>query len=619
MKKKLITVLITSIIMIAAAGAFLWKMNDMSSKIEKQEEALLDEERDLQRYQGTKAAETVKEQDVIPLYMSGGNKNVVTIDYQSKSDIYDVNNSTKAEDTLTDIKGRAGKYTPASALWAYNPYGTNNNSLYLYFNTNGKCYCRYTISIKDKNIPDFIRTPVNNLSGGVSKEHEYQLTGLVPGKTNYIIIKLYNGSDELSDSFTYKIDMPESEMGAQTVIQSDDRRGMTKLSNGLYTVFADGKSKKVRTTRIVTRKVQRNGREVTRRVKKNTLKRVKSYAILLYDNSGVLRGEIPLDGYCGRNIQTIYDGIAYACADNKIALVNALGQVTKVYRLNGYKQSGEFAYDGFGNLYIIATPERKESVKNSCIIKLELESGKSGVALDMNTFMPAVYRNAVKKANKNNPDWIDLNSVQVTGTNQLLLSSRALSSIIKANNVNSLMPKVDYIISDKSIWDDYKKLKKRVLDKATSASGDTTPAPAGTQSASPVPGSQEEEHELFASQAGQNAMVYERPSSLAEGQYYLTMLNNNSGTGAINNNKSYYYQYLVDETTRTYMRTETKGFDKTRDEGNVTKTDNVYIYCNAGNNKFIETDMSGRVIKEFSVKQDLYRVYKYDWKGFWFK
>ena len=67
------------------------------------------------------------------------------------------------------------------------------------------------------------------------------------------------------------------------------------------------------------------------------------------------------------------------------------------------------------------------------------------------------------------------------------------------------------------------------------------------------------------------------------------------------------------------MRTETKGFDKTRDEGNVTKADNVYIYCNAGNNKFIETDMSGRVIKEFSVKQDLYRVYKYDWKGFWFK
>ena len=39
MKKKLITILVTSIIMIAATGAFLWKMNDMSKKMEKQEEA----------------------------------------------------------------------------------------------------------------------------------------------------------------------------------------------------------------------------------------------------------------------------------------------------------------------------------------------------------------------------------------------------------------------------------------------------------------------------------------------------------------------------------------------------------------------------------------------------
>ncbi len=37
MKKKLITILITSIIMIAAAGAFLWKMNDLSNKMEKQD------------------------------------------------------------------------------------------------------------------------------------------------------------------------------------------------------------------------------------------------------------------------------------------------------------------------------------------------------------------------------------------------------------------------------------------------------------------------------------------------------------------------------------------------------------------------------------------------------
>ena len=47
MKKKLITILVTSLMMIAAIGAFLWKMNDLSKKLEKQNEAALDEERDL--------------------------------------------------------------------------------------------------------------------------------------------------------------------------------------------------------------------------------------------------------------------------------------------------------------------------------------------------------------------------------------------------------------------------------------------------------------------------------------------------------------------------------------------------------------------------------------------
>ncbi len=616
MKKKLITILVTSIIMIAATGAFLWKMNDISNKMEKQEEAVLDEERDLQEYQGIKAAETAEELDIIQLYMSGNNKNVVTIDYPSKGDIYNTGRSAKAEETLTDIKKRAGKYTPASALWAYNPYGTNNNSLYVYFNTNGKCYCRYTISVKDKNIPDFTRTLVNYSHEKLSKEHEYQLIGLVPGKTNYIVMKFYNGKDELSNSFTYRIDMPESSMGAQVVINGSDGRSKSKLSNGLYTVFSDGKGERVKTTRIITRKVKKNGRKVTRRVKKTVWKRIKNYAILLYDNSGVLRGEIPLDGYCGRNIQTIYDGIVYACADDKIALVNALGQVTKVYKLNGYKQSGEFAYDGFGNLYVIAAPYRKKAVKNSCIVKVELESGKSGAALDMNTLLPSVYKNAVKKAKKKAPSWIDLNSVQVTGTNQLLVSSQALSSIFKVSNVNSLMPKIDYIISDKSIWNNYKNLKKKVLVKALE--GDATPQPEETPVVDSILEKPKKQHELFASQAGQNAMLYEKPSSLTDGQYYLTMLNNNSGVNAVNNNKSYYYKYLIDETAGTYIRKETKGFSKTKDEGNITKTDNVYIYCNASNNKFMETDTAGRLIKEFTIKQDLYRVYKYDWKGFWF-
>lgn len=616
MKKKLITVLITSIIMIAAMGAFLWKMNDISDKIAKQDETVLDEERDLAEYQDGKVIDDVNDLDILPLYISGDKKNVVTIDYVSKSDIYNVEKSAKAEETLTDIKQRAEVYSEDSALWAYNPYGTNNNSMYVYFNTEGKCYCRYTVSVKDSSIPDFTRTLLNDSSGNVTTEHEYQIIGLVPGRTNYITFKLYNRNDKLYKSVTYSVDMPKSEIGAKTIINSSEGRSKNKISNGLYTVFSNGLKKKVTTTRIVTKKVKKNGKTVTRRVKKTVKRTVRNYAVLLYDNSGVLRGEIPLDGYSGRNIHTVYDGIVYAYADDGLALVNSLGQVTKVYTIKGYKQTGEFAYDDFGNVYVIATPLKKNSVKNSCIIRVGLETGQTKLSLDMNTLLPKVYEKAVKKAGRSNPDWIDVNSIQITGTNQMLVSSQALSSIFKISNANSLLPKVDYIISDKSIWKDYKSLRKKVITKALE--GDATPEPTDPPAVDSILEEPAKAPELFESQAGQNAIVYDKPSSLADGQYYLTMLNNNSGVKAVKNDKSYYYRYLIDETANTCILLEKQSFDKTKDEGNVAKADGVYVYCNADKNKFMETDSTGKLIKEFSVKSDLYRVYKYDWKGFWF-
>lgn len=617
MKKKLITVLVTSLFMIAAIGAFLWKMNDMSNKIEEMDAQAVNEEKDLVSLQKIKAIDTIGTEGVIPLYLSGNRKNVITIAYPSENDIYDVKRSQKAKETLADIKER-GSYEPEAALWAYNPYGTNNNSLYVYFNTTSKSRCKYTISVKDDKIPDFTRTLQNLSESGSAKEYEYQVTGLVPGKTNFIVMNFYDKDIEPSKTVVYKIDMPESRIGSKAIIESGHERGKDKISNGLYVVFSDGKSKKVKTTQIVTKKIKRNGRTVTRRVKKNVYKQEKNYAILLYDNSGVLRGEIPLDGYSGRNLHMLYNGIAYACADNKIALVNPVGQVIKVFKMNGYKQSGEFAYDGFGNFYIVATPNKKGSVKKSCIVKLELESGKTSAALDMNTLLAPVYKKAVSNSGKKDTDWVDINSVQVTGTNQLLVSSQALSSIIKVKNVNSLMPEVDYIISDKSIWNDFKGLKKKVLTKAQAEDATAATATQTPQDNVSIFDEQKKPKELFASQAGQNAILYEKAAALGEGQYYISMLNNNSGLKAVSSGKSYYYRYLVDETARTYMREDTVPFKKTNDEGNVEKLDGVFVYCNASQKKFMEADNTGKALKEFTVDRNLYRVYKYDWKGFWF-
>lgn len=139
MKRKLKIVLMTSIIMLAAMGAFLWKMNDTSKKLQKENAKLINEEKDLVENQNGKAIDDVKDIDIIPLYISGSKKNVITTKFDSVSDIYNPDKSAAAEENLTDIKKRSS-FTAIKPLWAYNPYGTNRSSMYLYFQTDGKCY-----------------------------------------------------------------------------------------------------------------------------------------------------------------------------------------------------------------------------------------------------------------------------------------------------------------------------------------------------------------------------------------------------------------------------------------------------------------------------------------------
>lgn len=600
MKKKLMTILITSVVMLAAMGVFVWKMSGISDKLSGEDKAKIEEEKDLLENQKGKAIDSVNQIDIKNLYLSGKRKNVVTINYKSPKEVYDQSKSAHAEETLTDIKKKVKKYTPEDALWAYNPYGTNYCSMYVYFNTDGNCYCKYTISVKDKKIPDFTRTLIAGGSRNVTSEHEYQLIGLVPGMKNYITLQLYNKKDQLSDKIVYSVDIPKSGTGMQTRISSVNGRSRQEISNGLYTVFYKGKTVNKKVMKTVTKKKGNN-------VKKKINKKVKNYAIAMYDNSGVLRSEIPLDGHMAKNMQTIYDSVFYPCAQDKIARVNNLGQVTKVYKINGYKQDGEFSYDGFGNIYFIATALGKKATRNSKIMSLELESGKVSTALDFDSFLSEMYKKSGKKAK-----WIDINSVQVCGTNKLIVSSKSLSSIFKVSSVGSLLPKLDYIIADKDIWKKCSVLKKKVLKKY-SKKGGAESTKNSDNSIESILNEGKKKPDPFRSQYGQNAVTCNSSGTI------ITMLNNNSGKYAKkSNNKSYYYQFKVNESAKNYRVSAKKAFEKTSDNGNITKDGNMYIYCCSDKNKFMETDATGKLIKSFRTGNGIYRVYKNDWKNFWF-
>lgn len=590
MKKKLLTILITSLVMIAGMGAFLWKMNSVNRRLEKKQAALLQEEMDTDTKD--KALEDVDKLELQTLYLSGDKKNVVTREYGSVDAVYNKANSSAAEEMLTDIKKKRD-YSEKDPLWAYNPYGTNPESLYMYFKSKGRFYCRYTVSVDDEKIPDFTRTLENGAEGNVAREHEYQIIGLVPGKTNYLIFKLYNKKDELANTLYYKVDMPKSYSGAQTILSMEKGRSKKSLQNGLYTVFSKTVSQK-----------------------KN--------AILLYDNSGVLRGELPAKGI-GYNAEQIYDTLVYAVDDNTLARVNALGQVVDCLEIPLHHIYGEFAYDGAGAVYVLAQPVQRSRSLGS-VVKVEVNSGDVSDALNLSD-IPSLVK-LVKRADKNGKlkgrNHMALDSIQVTGTNQILLGSSKYSTIMKISNVNSLMPKLDYMMTDQKLWNisgkgkAKKHLRKKLLTKAL-AEGQAEPTQATPLVNSILDSGKTSTPELFRSQYGQNALVVEKSNNLAEGQYYVSMLNNNAGRGASGQkNNSYYYKYLVDETAGTYALLEKERLPRNEKGGNVTPYEESFLYCRSGDHVFEEIDKEGRQIRSFRVKGALYRVYKNDWKGFWF-
>lgn len=589
MKKKLLTILITSLVMIAGMGAFLWKMNSVNRQQEKKKAALLQEEMDTDTKD--KALEDVDKLELQTLYLSGDKKNVVTREYGSVDTIYNKAKSAAAEDMLTDIKKKRD-YSEEDPLWAYNPYGTNPESLYMYFKSKGRFYCRYTVSVDDDKIPDFTRTLDNGASGNVAMEHEYQIIGLVPDKTNYLIFKLYNKKDELANTLYYKVDMPKSYSGAQTILKLEEGRSKTPLQNGLYTVFAGTGTKK--------------------------------QAVLLYDNSGVLRGEFPTKEI-GYNMEQIYDTLVYEVDDNTLARVNELGQVVDCLEIPLHHIYGEFAYDGAGAVYVLAQPVQRSQSLGS-VVKVEVNSGDVSDALDLSD-IPSLVK-LVKRADKSGKlkgrNYMAPDSVQVTGINQLLLGSSKYSTIMKVSNVNSLMPKLDYMMTDQKLWNisgkgkAMKRLRKKLLTKAL-ADGQAEPTQATPIVNSILDSGKTTTPELFRSQYGQNALVVEKSSNLAEGQYYVGMLNNNAGRGTSGQkNNSYYYKYLVDELAGTYALLEKERLTWNEKGGNVTPYDESFLYCRSGDHIFEETGKDGRQIRSFHVKGALYRVYKNDWKGFWF-
>ncbi|MBR3771597.1 MAG: aryl-sulfate sulfotransferase, partial [Clostridium sp.] len=348
--------------------------------------------------------------------------------------------------------------------------------------------------------------------------------------------------------------------------------------------------------------------------------------IPFYDNSGILRSVIPLENYRTDRIEFVNGNMVYSYSNKGFAVVAPNGKLVKVLSLRNYRLHHDFVYNGYGQLWCLASDTNQRNTEKDCVISVNMDSGKIKKLVDFGTLLSGV-KNAAAKADSARPlNWLELNSIVRVGSSDIIVSSRELSTIIRVNSVTSSYPKLGYLISDSAIWEKTK-YQKYLLTKGAYVDEKWYNLNDHSQS------TDKGEVRDFCTQFGQNSVSCVQSSQLAEEQYYLTMLNNNYGfASTLPNVKwsafagigrrgrdadcSHFYEYIVDEKAGYYGLHRSFGVPYTAQGGSASRNGSNIIIGSMNGKSFGEYDENGRLIREFSLKA--YRVYKYDLKNYWF-
>ncbi|WP_286028411.1 aryl-sulfate sulfotransferase [Ligilactobacillus agilis] len=510
---------------------------------------------------------------------------VTTLDYsalniKSVSDIYQTATQTKIAQKIKQLEA-SQTYSFDKMLVLANPYLTNTTGLYLHFTTTKATKVSYTV--KSKGTSTFSQT-LYNPNGTYAKNHTYQLFGLIAGQENTITITAtdQNGQKE-TKTFTYT---PNKLRGSdQNQLKVTKGTSKTKLSSGLYAVIGD-KSLKTRNTYLV-------------------------------DNDGYIRAEIPTINYNSLRLVQTDNKLYLAVDDDQLVTLNRLGQMVQSYSLKdtNFKLHHDFAVDSQGNILALATDTKLKASEKRVedqIIKIDATSGQVSRLLDFKDLLGDLYKTATGietlTNNKGYRDVIHANSIQLTKDDQVIISSRETSTIMKISNLTS-QPKLDYFISDSSVWQGVGTYSNLLLNKVGN----------------------------FTSQAGQHSVTY-IPTETA-GVYYLEMFNNNSaimnsrtnfswanypnsgGATTSNDYQSSYYKYLVNENTGSYQLVKKISLPYSPFISSVQTKDNNVVTDSGMTATFAEYDADGKLIQSFETTGStkfIYRVYKYDFNNFYF-
>lgn len=491
--------------------------------------------------------------------------------YEKIKKTYNAEEQQKIADEL-EKKKESQEYTLSNMLIEYNPFGTNTQSLYVYFETDSAVKVSYTIHVKEDDIADFSRNVYQDEE--YQKEHEFQVIGLIPDTENTITFYITNedGSTDTKE-IVYEMGSLYGEEAVQ--LDTDVKQSADKLEDGLYVVLGNDSTS--------------------------------MDFMYYYDNNGVLRGEVPLLGY-RRSHRLIFDenSMYYSISEKKMAQVNRLGQVTKVYDLGNYKLHHDYVFDENGNMLILATDTTQDSVED-IVLKLDVNSGEVTEVLDLGDLF-GEYKKTCVKNSSDELDWMHINTIQYIGNGSVLLSSRETSTIIKVDNIYD-GPVVSYMIGEKDFWKDTSYVSLLLNKK-----GD------------------------FTIQGGQHTITYETDESLADGQYYLYMFDNNIGisetrpdydwssiglkvSSAVDGKNSKYYKYLVDENEGTFELVDSFKVPYSGYVSSAQETGDNVLVDSGLKGTFTEYDADHKAIVTYKMDYEkfIYRVFKYKFDGFYFE
>ncbi|MDT2796866.1 aryl-sulfate sulfotransferase [Enterococcus cecorum] len=496
---------------------------------------------------------------------------------EKMADVYQLSTQEKIQEQLLQlIESQTATFT--QPLIVSNPFLTNTTGLYLAFSTDEAVKISYRIDAQG--YPSFEKNLKQNEEYATS--HQYQIIGCIPNVDNLITLTATT-QDGQQQQMQFHYTPPKlsttSEMNYQLSKQESDE----SLSEGLFAVIGNQAGEK---------------------------------ATYLVDNDGYIRAEMPIVNY--NSMRLVFNNqqeMFMAVSDSKIVKLNALGQVKQVLDLanTDYLIHHDYILNDKNQLIALATSKtakKQAGYVEDRIITIDLSTQEVTEIANFEELLPDLYQKATGiEEHSNNKGYLDpvhINSLQLADNQQLLVSSRETSTILALKPDEQGIYQLEYMMGDEAIWQGVGECAQLLLEKEGS----------------------------FTSQYGQHSITYETAEDLSAGQYYLSFFNNNSTimdsridislakiADKTAGKTSKYIKYLVDEKTNSYKLVESFDVPYSAYVSSVQNYQNHIIVDSGQQATFAEYTSSGKMLQRFTQKTDtkyLYRVYKYDFKNYYF-